>query len=123
MESKGDRGAVSDPQHLARLLVSRPNSGDVEGMAALYETGAVLARPNQQPALGREAISKFYTELISTGIKFELGEQRNAIVCGDLALTSIRLPNGQVTAEVARREADGSWLWVFDQPAIAATGR
>ena len=122
MEEQENRGSVADPQHLARLLVSRANSGDAEGMAALYEAGAVLARSNQQNLVGREAIRKFYTELISTGINFHLGEQRDAIVCGDIALTSTRLPNGHVTAEVARRQSDGSWLWAIDQPAIALTG-
>jgi hypothetical protein len=91
-------------------------------MAALYETGAVLARSKQPALVGREAIRKFYAELISTGTKFHLGEQRNAIICGDLALTSTRLPNGHVSAEVARRQSDGSWLWAIDQPAIALTG-
>ena len=28
-----------------------------------------------------------------------------------LALTSTRLPNGIVTAEVARNQTDGTWLW------------
>ena len=30
----------------------------------------------------------------------------------NLALTSTRLPNGIVTAEVARKQSDGTWLWV-----------
>jgi ketosteroid isomerase-like protein len=123
MASKDNLASVSNPQELARLLVSRANSGDVEGMAALYETGAVLARSDRPALVGREAIRKFYAELISTGIKFHLGEQRNAIICGDLALTSTRLPNGHVTAEVARRQSDGSWLWAIDQPRIAVVER
>jgi hypothetical protein len=38
---------------------------------------------------------------------------------GDLALTSTRLPDGSVTAEIARRQGDGTWLWVIDQFSIA----
>ena len=123
MATKDNRASVSDPQDLAQLLVSRANSGDVEGMAALYETGAVLARSSQPALVGREAIRKFYAELISSGRKFHLGEQRQAITCGDLALTSTCLPNGHITAEVARRQSDGSWLWAIDQPTIALTTR
>jgi ketosteroid isomerase-like protein len=119
MASKDNQQSVTDPQDLARLLVSRANSGDVEGMAALYESDAVIARSNQTILLGRDAIRKFYAELISTRIKFHLGEQRSAIICGDLALTSTLLPNGHVTAEVARRQSDGSWRWAIDQPQIA----
>jgi hypothetical protein len=69
---------------------------------------------------GREAIRKFYGELVATGRKFELGEQRAAMVCGDLALTSTRLRDGTVTAEIARRQSDGTWLWVIDQFSISS---
>jgi hypothetical protein len=34
---------------------------------------------------------------------------------GDLALTSTRLDSGDVTAELARRQPDGTWRWVIDQ--------
>jgi hypothetical protein len=39
----GSRDFALDPQDLARLLVSRANAGDVEGMVALYEPDAALA--------------------------------------------------------------------------------
>ncbi len=42
------------------------------------------------------------------------------MVCGDLALTSTRLPDGTVTAEIARRQSDGTWLWVIDQFSISS---
>jgi hypothetical protein len=32
-----------------------------------------------------------------------------------LALGSTRLNDGGVTAEVARRQPDGTWRWVIDQ--------
>ncbi len=106
------------PEELAELLIARANAGDIEGMAALYEPNATLAGLGGRTAIGREAIGKFYAELLSTGMKFALGNQQPAIVNGDLALTSTRLPNGTVTAEVAHRQTDGTWLWVIDQPGI-----
>jgi hypothetical protein len=45
---------------------------------------------------------------------FEPGEQRPALRSGDVALTSTLLTDGTVTAEVARRQPDGSWLWAID---------
>jgi hypothetical protein len=36
------------------------------------------------------------------------------MICGNLALTSTQCPNGTITAEVARRQHDGTWLWVVD---------
>jgi hypothetical protein len=65
------------------------------------------------------AIRAFFVEITATGRKFELGKQSPAIINGDLALTSTRLPDGSVTAEVARRQADGRWLWVIDKFSIA----
>lgn len=119
MDGEATHKPVRDPQDLARLLVSRAKAGDVDGMAALYEPDGILDIGDGQVARGRTAIRAFYAELIASGRKFDLGEQRPAMICGDLALTSTRLPGGAVTAEVARRQDDGSWLWVIDQPAIA----
>lgn len=45
------------------------------------------------------------------------GESQPALRSGDLALTSTRFDGG-ATAEVARRQPDGTWLWVIDQPRI-----
>lgn len=61
----------------------------------------------------------YYAGLAAAGRKFEFGEQRPAMISGDLALTSTRLPDASVTAEVARRQADGTWLWVVDRYSIA----
>ncbi|MGB6174768.1 MAG: hypothetical protein WBF43_00155 [Methylocella sp.] len=107
-----------DPQDLARLLVSRANAGDVEGMVALYEPDAALACGDGRIAVGADAIRKFYTGFLAAGPTFDLGEQRPAMLRGNLALTSTRLPNGIVTAEVARKQSDGTWLWAIDQPSI-----
>ena len=119
MSEQTNRGLAYDPQDLERLLVSRENVGDIDGMAALYEPQALLDSGEGRLLHGREAIRKFYTELVATGRKFELGEQRAALVCGNLALTSTLLPDGTVTAEIARRQSDGTWLWVIDQFSIS----
>jgi hypothetical protein len=68
---------------------------------------------------GRDAIHAFYAGVVASGRKFDLGDQRPAIVNGDVTLISTRLPDGVVTAKIARRQSDGTWLWVIDQPAIA----
>ncbi len=120
MSEQTNKDLAYDPQDLERLLVSRENVGDVDGMAALYEPEALLDCGEGRLTNGREAIRKFYGEVVATGRKFELGEQRAAMVCGDLALTSTRLPDGTVTAEIARRQSDGTWLWVIDQFSISS---
>jgi ketosteroid isomerase-like protein len=108
-----------EPEDLARFFVSRANAGDVEGLVALYEPHAVLAGREGRLVVGTEAIREFYAEMLAEVPQFEPGEQRPALRRGELALTSSRLANGTVTAEIARRQPDGRWLWVIDQPAIA----
>jgi hypothetical protein len=48
-------------------------------------------------------------------VKLGLGHQQPILRVGDLALTSTRLHDGGVTAEIARRQPDGTWRWVIDQ--------
>jgi hypothetical protein len=77
-------------------------------MVAVYERNAVLDFGGGRLTLAKEAIRTFYAGLVATGRKFAFGDQRACIVTGDLALTSTRLPDGSVTAEVARRQGDGT---------------
>jgi ketosteroid isomerase-like protein len=113
------REPARDPQDLERLLVARERAGDVEGMMALYEGDAVVDCGDAALLRGKRAIRAFFVGVVATGRKYEFGEQRPALVSGDLALTSTRLPDGSVTAEVARRQDDGTWLWVIDRFTIA----
>jgi ketosteroid isomerase-like protein len=119
MADDGSREPARDPQDLERLLVARQRAGDVDGMVALFEPDAIVDCGDGRLLRGREAMRAFYAGLVAAGRKFEFGEQRPAMINGDLALTSTRLSDGSVTAEVARRQGDGTWLWVIDQYAIA----
>jgi ketosteroid isomerase-like protein len=96
-------------------LVSRERAGDVDGMTALYEPQAVIDCGDGKLVVGREAIRTFFAGLVAMGRKFAFGDQRVAVISGDLALTSTRCLDGSVTAEVARRQGDGTWLWVIDK--------
>jgi ketosteroid isomerase-like protein len=106
------------PEDLGRMFIERANVGDVEGLVALYEPGAVLAGPARNTATGSQAIRKVYEALLASRPTFVSEGQQPALVNGDIALTSTCLPGGQATAEVARRQPDGTWLWAVDQPRI-----
>ena len=106
------------PNDLGRFFVERANAGDVDGLVALYEPGAVLALPAGRVAAGADEIRRVYQQLLADRPRFEPGEQQEALVNGDLALTSTRLADGGATAEVARRQPDGTWLWAIDQPSV-----
>ena len=115
MASNGSLALARDPQDLERLLVSRERAGDLDGMVALYEPTAVLDCGDGRFRRGRDAIRAFFADQLAQGKVYQFGDQRPAVVSGDLALTSTRLPNGSVTAEVARRQGDGTWLWIIDK--------
>ncbi len=104
-----------DPQDLERLLVARQRAGDIDAMAALYEPDAILDAGDGQLMHGRQAIRALFADLKDAGKKFDYGKQNPAVISGELALTSTQLPDGSVTAEVARRQHDGTWLWVIDR--------
>lgn len=111
---------IYDPQELERLLVARENAGDVTGMTALFEPDAVIDLGDGRLVRGKEAIHELFAKLQVTGLgpegrRFKLGERRPALICGDLALTSTRSIDGDITTEVARRQVDGTWLWIIDR--------
>jgi ketosteroid isomerase-like protein len=110
------RKAATEPEDLGRLFLERASAGDVDGVVALYEPGAVLASPPGARTAGSAAIRQFYEELLAGRPRFS-GDVRPAVRQGDLALTSTRFQGG-ATAEIARRQPDGTWLWVADQPNV-----
>ncbi|MBO0838024.1 MAG: MarR family transcriptional regulator, partial [Actinobacteria bacterium] len=116
MSARQQREPARRPEDLGRYFLERANAGDVEGLVELYEADAVLAFPSGRLTKGREAIRQVYTELLASRPTFS-GEQAPAILNGDLAFTSTRIPGG-VTGEVARRQAGGNWLWLIDQPNV-----
>lgn len=118
MAAKPSHSPARDPQDLERFLIARQHVGDVEGMVALFEADAVIDSSDGRLTRGREAIRAFYAEVVANGRKWEFGEQRPALICGDLALTSTRLSDGSITSEVARRQSDGTWLWVIDRYSV-----
>jgi ketosteroid isomerase-like protein len=110
---------AAEPEDIARLFLERANAGDVDGLVALYEPDAVLAFPDGGVTVGRDAIREMYRRLLADRPRFTPGDPHPALRHGDLALTSTRLAGGRATAEVARRQPDGTWLWILDRPNVA----
>ncbi len=111
-----DRPKATDPNDLGKFFVDRANAGDVEGLVALYEPGAVLAFPEGTIATGHAEIRAVYEDFLSSSPELTPGRQRPPLMSGDLALTATELPTGAVTVEIAHRQPDGYWLWAVDQP-------
>lgn len=117
--TESEREPARDPQDLERFLVARQQAGDIEGMVALFDRDAVIHAYDGRVVRGHDEMRAYYRELAAAGRVIVMGEQQPALVNDDLALTSTRSRNGSVTAEVARRQPDGTWLWVIDQYEIA----
>lgn len=103
------------PNDMERLFVEYVNAGDVEGLVALYEREAVLAVDDSRVVAGQEQIRRFFIDLVASRPRLTPSIQAAALCAGDLALTSSRHRDGSVSAEIARRQPDGNWLWVVDR--------
>lgn len=105
------------PEDLTRLFVERANAGDAAGLAALYEKEAVMAYPPGSTTVGREAIRELWEKVLTHAPHFEAEEPLPTLVCGDIALTATPPKDGSgARAQVVRRQADGTWLRILDQP-------
>jgi len=113
------REPAREPNDLERLLVDRQRAGDIDGMVALFAPDAIIDTGDGKIVKGHAAMRALYEGFAAAGRKFRHGVQQPARINGDLALTSTRSLDGSVTSEVARRQSDGTWLWVIDVYSIA----
>jgi ketosteroid isomerase-like protein len=108
------------PEDLTRLFVERANAGDAAGIAAIYEEGAVMAYPPGSQTVGRDAIRALWEKVLEHAPHFEPEASLPTLISGDIALTATAPKDGAgARAQVARRQPDGSWLRLLDQPEFA----
>jgi uncharacterized protein (TIGR02246 family) len=108
------------PEDITRLFVERSNAGDAAGVAALYEADAVLAFPPGSQTVGRDAIRKMWEQVLAKAPHFEPEQPLPTLISGNIALTSTPPKDGAgARAQVVRRQPDGSWLRLLDQPEFA----
>lgn len=105
------------PEDLTRLFVERANAGDAAGIAALYEEEAVMAYPPGRTTVGRKAIEELWAKILANAPRFEPEPPLPTLISGDIALTATAPKDGAgARAQVARRQPDGTWLRLLDQP-------
>ena len=118
---------VYKPEEMNAAFAEAFNSGEVERLLALYEPGAVLVPRPGQVVEGKQAIRAALEELLALKGRMR-SENQYALVHGDIALLRAKVhltgagPDGgrveinNHTAEVVRRQPDGSWLYILDHP-------
>jgi uncharacterized protein (TIGR02246 family) len=112
-----DNDRALKPEDLTRLFVERANQGDAAGIAALYEEHAVMAYPPGSQTAGRDAIRALWEKVLANAPHFEQEPPRPTLISGGIALTATPPKDSTgARAQVARRQPDGTWLRLLDQP-------
>jgi uncharacterized protein (TIGR02246 family) len=109
-----------------RLVQYAFNAGDTEALVALYEEDAAMATPEGSFVNGRDAIREQWSGFVALGENIQM-TTRYAVVVGETALlsndwrfTGPGMELSSRTAEVARRQPDGTWKYMIDHPYVAA---
>ncbi|MGQ0651307.1 MAG: YybH family protein [Betaproteobacteria bacterium] len=115
------------PEEAVQAFFDAFNSGNLEAVVALYEPQAQLVAQPGQTAEGHAAIREALNGFLA--MKPTLTPEKKALVAaGDIALSVLRWklegtgPDGApvqlqgTTSDVLRKQADGRWLFVIDNP-------
>jgi uncharacterized protein (TIGR02246 family) len=113
------------PAEIHTLFAHAFNLGDVEALAALYEPSAVLVVDGNE-VMGRESIRKAFESLVAPGGRMTL--ETRAVTASHLGLavlhgawviespTRSEIARCGLSTEVVRKQPDGTWLFVIDNP-------
>lgn len=119
--------STASPEQVLDSIVAGINSGDLESLLPLYESEAAFATQPGNLAHGPTGVRDALTGFISMNGKLDL-EVTRVLEVGDLALVTgvwsfegtgpdgepVRLEASN--ADVLRRQNDGTWRFVIDNP-------
>jgi uncharacterized protein (TIGR02246 family) len=115
------------PESIHEMFETHVNEGNLEGMAHLYEAEAILVEREGKEVSGSGAIVEFLRGLLSAGPRLRMRHMKT-IVAGDIAVLlsewqmDCTAPDGSAisdgghTYDIVRRQKDGSWKIVIDNP-------
>lgn len=117
------------PEDCNRILLGALESGDIETSVELYEPSAVLFKKSGQTLTGHEEIRKNNVFLIALKPTFTIEFIKTTFSSdGNLATNRMKAAMSGTNAEgkkieglihtleVLRKQADGSWRYVIDDP-------
>ena len=115
------------PEDCDLLVAEYINTGNVEAAVALYEPTATFVTGPGKTVTGHDAIRALMTEMMAGKPHVEM-KVPICVVSGELALlvsdytVTTTGPDGKPSSmsargtEVVRRQADGTWLFIIDNP-------
>lgn len=118
---------IQAPEQIHQAFTDAFNNRDIDGLMALYEADCAIVPQPGALATGADQVRDVLMGLLSLNGQIDL-RTAEVIEVGDLAFLSCRwtleatdgdgkpMTIGGTTAEVARRQPDGSWLYVIDHP-------
>ena len=114
--------SAREPAEASTLFVRYFADGDLDGLMSLYEESAVFPTPHGT-STGHDEIRATLKAYLDSGAKLVFGESL-VFAAGDLALMhtpwTMTMPDGSTpegaTAEIVRRQSDGSWKYIIDNP-------
>jgi uncharacterized protein (TIGR02246 family) len=121
------RMSTTRPSQMPATFEQAFNSGDIEQVMALYEPDAVLVPEPGQVVKGTPAVREALLRFLALKLPIHL-ERKRVLEHGDVALVSSSWslkgtgPDGSPidlgghTTEVIRRQPDGTWRYVIDDP-------
>ena len=117
-------------QDIHRQFETAFNSGDIDAMLALYEPEAVFVAPGGEILRGQDEIRGAYEPMFASRAKIQLetagiieGTDGLVLMHSCWTLTGAQ-PDGSplelkgTSAEVLRRQNDGSWRYAVDNPFV-----
>jgi uncharacterized protein (TIGR02246 family) len=121
-----DGTSTATPQQVLAAIVAGINAGDLDSLMRLYEHGAAFAAEPGQLAPGASGIRAALSGFIDMNGTLELEVTRVlevddlALVIGVWSFTGTRdgepVQLSARNADVLRRQADGTWRFVIDNP-------
>lgn len=117
-----------NPQDIHQKFVAAFNRGDLDAIVALYEPEASLAPQPGVIVTGHAAIGEAFQAFLAMKPQIQIDTVRVMHGAGGITLLHGRWtlkgtgPDGNpavmegTTAEVVRRQSDGSWLYAIDNP-------
>jgi ketosteroid isomerase-like protein len=121
---------ANTPEDTSRLIGEAITSGDIDAALSLYEPDATFAIPRgfgEGSVTGTDGLREAFSGFLALSPELAVNAERT-LVSGDTALVIGKwtlkgrdadgndLQTGGRYADVVRRQPDGNWLFVIDNP-------